>query len=90
MYNGFHSHLYHSNEAYRGELLLAIYRHHADLLFQPEQKPLLLSFLNFHQTLRRHGWMLTLPVYAGQEEDFEDIISLYRRMVERGNRYIIG
>ena len=34
MYNGFHSHLYRSNEDYRGELLLAIYRHHADLLFQ--------------------------------------------------------
>ena len=84
MYSGFHSHLYRCNEAYRGELLLAIYRHHADLLFQPEQKLQLLSFLNFHQTLRRRGWMLTLPAYAGREENFEELVQLYRRMAEWG------
>ena len=89
MYNVFHSHLYRSNEAYRGELLLAIYRHHADHLFQPEQKPQLLSFLNFHQTLRRRGWMLSLPVFTGQEENVEELVLLYRRMEEWSNRYII-
>ena len=82
MYNGFHSHLYRSNEAYRGELLLAIYRHHADLLFQPEQKPQLLSFLNFHQTLHRRGWMLSLPVFTGQEENNSELAQLYRKMAE--------
>ena len=64
---------------------MAIYRHHADLLFQPEQKPQLLSFLNFHQTLRRRGWMLTLPVFTGQEENFDELVSLYGRMLEGFN-----
>ena len=49
----------------------------------------LLSCLNFHQTLRRRGWMLTLPVFTGQEENFEELGLLYRRMEEWSNRYII-
>lgn len=89
MYNGFHSHLYRSNEAYRGELLLAIYSHHADLLFQPEQKPQLLSFLNFHQTLLRHGWMLTLPVYACQEEQYAAIVPVYHKVTELGKEMLL-
>lgn len=81
------TYLYRSNEAYRGERLLAIYRHHADLLFQPEQKPQLLSFLNFHQTLRRRGWMLALPVFTGQEENYSEFAQLYRKMAEWSNIY---
>lgn len=65
-----------------GELLLALYRYHADVLFLPELKPLLLGFMNFYQALHRYGWSLTLPVYAGQEERYSEIAPLYRKMAE--------
>lgn len=74
--------LYRGNEAFSGEILLAIYRHHSDVLFYPELKTSLSSFMNFHQALRYHNWPLTLPVYAGQEERYAEIAPLYRKMAE--------
>lgn len=74
--------LYRDNEAFSGEILLAIYRYHADVLFHPELKTPLLNFMNFHQALRYHNWPLTLPVYAGQEERYAEIAPLYRKMAE--------
>lgn len=74
--------IYQANESYMGELLLALYRYHADVLFLPELKPLLLGFMNFYQALHRYGWSLTLPVYAGQEERYSEIAPLYRKMAE--------
>lgn len=74
--------LFHDNEAFSGELLLSVYRFHADLLFAPEQKAALLTFMNFYLSMRRHNWTITLPVYAGQEEHYDEIAPLYRRMAE--------
>ena len=65
--------IYQANESYNGKLLLALYRYHADVLFLPELKPILLGFMNFYQALHRYGWSLTLPVYAGQEERYSEI-----------------
>ena len=74
--------LYRDNEAFMGSLLLAVYRYHSDALFTPELKESLLDFMNFHQAMRYHNWPLTLPVYAGQEERYDEIAPLYRRMSE--------
>ena len=74
--------LFRDNEAYLGELLLAVYKYRADVLFQPELKPLLLNFMNFYHALHRYGWSLALPVYAGQEERYQEIAPLYRKMSE--------
>lgn len=74
--------LFRDNEAFSGELLLAIYRYHADVLFHPDSKSSLLSFMNFYQAMRYHNWTLTMPVYAGQLERYEEIAPLYRKMAE--------
>lgn len=69
-------------ESCRGSLLLAVYRYHADILFSPQLKELFLGFLQFYQALRYYGWMLTLPIYGGQDDRLPAMVSLYRRMVE--------
>jgi len=69
-------------ESCRGSLLLSIYRYHADILFRPDMKALLLGFVQFYQVLRYHGWMMTLPVYDGQDDKLSAIASLYERMAE--------
>ena len=69
-------------ESYRGSLLLAVYRYHADILFSPQLKELFLGFLQFYQVLRYYGWMLTLPIYGGQDDRSHAMAPLYRRMVE--------
>lgn len=74
--------LFQNNEAFSGELLLAVYRSHADILFELELKDSLINFMNFFMALRYHNWQLTLPVYSGQEERYAEIAPLYRRMAE--------
>lgn len=74
--------LYRDNEAFMGSLLLAVYRYHSDILFCPELKQPLLGFMTFHQAMRYHNWPITLPVYAGQEERYDEIAPLYRKMAE--------
>ncbi|MBR2856087.1 MAG: hypothetical protein IKB85_01485 [Bacteroidales bacterium] len=69
-------------ESCRGTLLLSIYRYHSDILFRPDQKTSLLGFLQFYQVLRYHGWMMTLPIYGGQDDKLTLMAPLYRRMVE--------
>ena len=69
-------------ESCRGSLLLAVYRYHADILFSPELKELFLGFLQFYQVLRYHGWMMTLPIYGGQDDKLPAMAPLYRRMAE--------
>ena len=69
-------------ESCRGSLLLAIYRYHADILFAPELKMAFLNFLQFYQVLRYNGWMLTLPIYGGQDDKLPAMLPLYRRMAE--------
>lgn len=76
-------------ESCRGSLLLAIYRYHADILFRPDLKALLLGFLQFYQVLRYHGWMMTLPIYGGQDNKLPAMAPLYRRMAEWVERQII-
>lgn len=69
-------------ESCRGSLLLAVYRYHADILFSSHLKESFLRFLQFYQVLRYHGWMMTLPIYGGQDDKLSVMASLYRRMVE--------
>ena len=69
-------------ESCRGSLLMAIYRYHADILFLPQLKELFLGFLQFYQVLRYHGWMMTLPIYGGQDDKVPAMAPLYRRMAE--------
>ena len=69
-------------ESCRGSLLLAIYRYHADILFRPELKKAFLGFLQLYQVMRYHGWMMTLPIYGGQDDKLPAIAPLYRRMAE--------
>lgn len=76
------SSIYQDCESCRGSLLLAVYRYHADVLFAPELKELFLAFLQFYQVLRYHGWMMTLPIYGGQDDKLPAMAPLYRRMVE--------
>ena len=69
-------------ESCRGSLLLSIYRYHTDVLFNPALKNLFLGFLQFYQVLRYHGWMMTLPIYGGQDDKIPAMASLYRKMAE--------
>ena len=69
-------------ESCRGALLLSIFRYHADILFRPELKKAFLDFLQFYQVLRYNGWMLTLPIYGGQDNKLTAMAPLYRRMAE--------
>ena len=48
----------------------------------PQLKELFLGFLQFYQALRYYGWMLTLPIYGGQDDRLPAMAPLYRRMVE--------
>ena len=34
------------------------------------------------KAMRYHNWPITLPIYAGQDERYDEIAPLYRRMAE--------